>query len=697
MKKAVTKQFLKQIQPYVTENPSILSRRLAALWLEKYSKSPISKHLLSNYFSSIDHTQHSLKNILERYPVGLEGAHNHITPEIIALLDEFLSTKPHKQGIFYTPYDLAQLLARELLNTWLKKCGYTLTHLPLTDSPQSLHLDRKLAQISVCDPCVGAGGLLVPFWLELTDLRLRLSSQNKRNVLLVDIAQHNLYAADLRPQALEHLRLRMVLTLAAVGADIPTHLLPHCFAGDALAGNRQPIWQRQFPHIFRQGGFDILLQNPPYLGQKHHRVLFSKLRQNKRWQNKILPKGDLLYLFFYLGMELLKKGGLMGLITTSYFTHAQSAVSLRQTLQQNTVCHRLIDFEDKRLFDTAPGQQSLLSIFECAQDPTARCICGLPPHQRPCGQTQLYEGKEYLLQTRPLDDFLRKILRKMENAPYQLGSVCRITNGLMTGCDKITKRHLSQHHLPGVVAGDGVFVLSQQEVASLMLTPTEKSKLKPFYKNSDIQRYRTSHKPPYFLIDFFYPNDRETDFSQYPHLMNHLAKFKTVLLARKQNNNGIDKQLAQGKYWFASVRRKMNFETDKLVIPQRARTNTVAYAPGPWYASSDVYFITAPQGPFSLWFLLGLLNTHLYYLWLFYRGKRKGKLLELYTGPLSQIPVPNTSPEEIAVIEQLALAQYRHYTQARQEQLNHLVAVLFQLSADEESVVQQFVSQHANS
>ncbi len=44
-------------------------------------------------------------------------------------------------------------------------------------------------------------------------------------------------------------------------------------------------------------------------------------------------------------------------------------------------------------------------------------------------------------------------------------------------------------------------------------------------------------------------------------------------------------------------------------------------------------------------YLLALLNSKLYYTWLYYRGKRKGETLELYVTPISEIPIKNISIE----------------------------------------------------
>jgi len=59
-----------------------------------------------------------------------------------------------------------------------------------------------------------------------------------------------------------------------------------------------------------------------------------------------------------------------------------------------------------------------------------------------------------------------------------------------------------------------------------------------------------------------------------------------------------------------------------------------------------VYFITSKLPEISLKYVLALLNSKTYYLWLAVRGKRKGETLELFQTPLSQVPIPKISLEE---------------------------------------------------
>jgi len=624
------------------------------------------------------------QKILTPLPIQPEGTPHAFTPEILGLLREQSTCLRKKQGAFYTPFPLADLLARETLFSFIQ----TVLNIPFSSvetlsDTQKKQLKVLLKNITVCDPAAGTGGLLIPFALQLADLRGQLSPRTSKNVLLGEILQHNLYAADISQNALTDFQYRADLLTGR--KNIPLHTL----CEDALTiQNNRTVWEEKFPAVFEKGGFDIVLSNPPYVGQKNNKEIFTALRQNPVWKNYITPKSDLIYLFFFLTLRILRPDGVAGFLTTPYFSTSAGGRFLRQHLKNESTFLRLINFENQKLFpDTA--QHTLLSVFKKGKTKTS-CLVGLPA--TPLAQDALFTTESHYLTTRSENEqpFVSAVLRKIEqNAACPLGEIASISNGLMTGCDKISAAHIRQHHLPASYKGRGVFVLTNEEARKLPLSAKEKRRLKPFFKNSDIFPYVPNTEPKYRLIDFFYPNDRNTDFSVYPHLRAHLAQFKKVLLARRQNNNGIQHQLQKGNYWFGSVRRKMDFEGEKLVIPHRAGRNIFAYCPKAWYASSDVYFISSPKKNFSLLFLLGLLNTKLYYLWLFYKGKRKGNLLELYSEPLKNLPIPVCTKKQKRQMETLAkkifFAKKQHQNSTDlEQQADSLAAALFGLNAKEE-------------
>lgn len=527
-------------------------------------------------------------------------------------------------GSFYTPDALAHRLACEVLDAW-----------------QTTHSQFCWKNLTVLDPAAGTGGLLIPFAHELCKRRLSQEPHVSQTVLLKDIFNRQLFAADISQTALNQLPLN------------PSR----CLCTDALAEKNggSVLFQLTGKSV------DIVIANPPYIGQKGHAAIFDRLRQNILWKNYVSPKGDLMYFFFYLALQLLKPEGIAGFITTPYFSTAAGAACLRQTLRQQTTLLRLINFEEKRLFKEA-NLHTLISVF---QKGNKELLCFMGDKKPiPMEQHRLFYGPDHFLHTQPTgpQDIL---LHRMASAPHTLGDIAHISNGLMTGCDK-------------------AFVLTEAQKNALTLTKTELAKLKPFFKNSDIRAYVPHTKARLWLIDFFYPNDRDINLTNYPHLLTHLEQFKTKLLARKQNNNGIDKQLARGHFWFASVRRKLNFEAEKIVLPHRARNVCAAYTQTPWYASSDVYFITAPKAPYTLWTILGLLNSTPYLIWLRSNGKRKGKLLELYSAPLKQLPIPALSPSKQAQLEKLTRHIYKQTQSGStgnilklQKQLDSLVTSCF--------------------
>lgn len=85
------------------------------------------------------------------------------------------------------------------------------------------------------------------------------------------------------------------------------------------------------------------------------------------------------------------------------------------------------------------------------------------------------------------------------------------------------------------------------------------------------------------------------------------------------------------------------FTDEKIVVPYRAETNSFAYNSAEWFCRSDCYVLTKKSPAYDLRYFLALLNSKLYFQWLYHRGKRKGKMLELFQVPISEIPIKHIS------------------------------------------------------
>lgn len=435
------------------------------------------------------------------------------------------------------------------------------------------------------------------------------------------------------------------------------------------------LWKLYFADVFQEkGGFDVVIANPPYVGEKNHKNLFDEIKESSLGQ---FYKGqmDLFYFFFHLAIRLSKLKGVSAFITTDYFPTARGAQKLRQSLKQQCVIKRMIDFNELKIFESAQGQHNMITLFQKDFSETSfseTCITqrnGTANYEilreilsgedknttyYKTKQKNLYDGEEVYIRLagcgKTQHTPLNLILEKVKSDGILLGDLCNVNVGLYTGADKTTDNYIRKYKIE-LEKGLGIFVLSSDEIKSLKLNSFEKTLISPFYKNSDIYRWGTRIEPRLFLINISYPKYKDIDFKKVPNIINHLKKFEKILKGRNSNDNGLRAVIKSG-YWWTFTIRQIDFSITKIVVPQRSRKNTFGFNQIPWFASADVYFITEKDKAVQIKYILSLLNSKLFYLWLYNRGKRKGETLELYQKPLSEIPIKIISlPEQKPFIE----------------------------------------------
>ena len=138
------------------------------------------------------------------------------------------------------------------------------------------------------------------------------------------------------------------------------------------------------------------------------------------------------------------------------------------------------------------------------------------------------------------------------------------------------------------------------------------------------------------------------------------------------------------------------FNLPKIVVPYRTETNSFAYNDIEWYCRSDVYVITEKDEQYNLKYLLALLNSKIYFLWLYHRGKRKGEILELFQIPLCEIPIPKATENEQLDFANLAdkITSIKQTgpeadTSALEAEIDRLIYELYGLTDDEIKIVEE--------
>ena len=447
-------------------------------------------------------------------------------------------------------------------------------------------------------------------------------------------------------------------------------------------------WGLYFSEVFSEkGGFDIVLGNPPYIGEKGHKELFQPVK-NANLGKYYLGKMDYFYFFFHLALNLARTKGLIAFITTNYYPTATGALKLREDLKNRATILKLLNFNELKIFESALGQHNLITLFakECETNQLANnCITkrtGFASSDTLSQilrwddyQTEYYEvPQEYLFDG---DDFqiriqgtsntgdktLNSILNRIRELGEDLGSLSKINQGIVSGADKVSASHLRKYLLKAK-QGEGIFVLSTYEVNRLQLGAEDLRALQPWFKNSDIHVWSTNVRSDEKLIYA----DKRLGLSNSPRLLEHLKTYRTIIENSSDNAPYLHRP------------RDINFEGPKIVAPQRSQRNTFGYNEVPWYAASDVFFITQKEKTLSLKFILALLNSKVYYLWLYHRGKRKGETLELIQTPLSQIPIPKIPEQQQlmfikvvdAILELVYSADYLHDKEKQKQVKNYV-------------------------
>lgn len=468
---------------------------------------------------------------------------------------------------------------------------------------------------------------------------------------------------------------------------------------DPSANQEFFLWHTWFKDIFDKGGFDIVVGNPPYIGEKGHKEIFQPVKEDALLKGFYLGKMDYFYFFFHVAINILCQNGISCFITTNYYPTAMGARKLRKDLAERTNLLQLINLNEFKIFESALGQHNLITLFEKNTSHKIECkvlnttckgfvrkgyvyyiLEGIDETVKitHVDQRSLYEGEECyirLYSDENKDNTLTTIFDKMITGNQRLGDITNVNTGLFTACDRVFI--------------DDIDIMRRKFNTNQL----EQNLLKPLFKNSDIYKYATSERVRKLLI---YHHEKATyKLSEIPNVYAYLSEHRTVLEQRRDNS--LKGALRRGRWDVIALPKiAINFDGPKIVAPQRSKSNTFGYNEISWYATSDVFFITNPEDGYTLKYILGLLNSKLYYVWLYNRGKRKGENLELCQKPLSEIPIKKATPSQQQQIVDLVnkiLATKKTdpnaNTSALEREIDGIVYGLYGLTEEEIAVIER--------
>lgn len=194
------------------------------------------------------------------------------------------------------------------------------------------------------------------------------------------------------------------------------------------------LWQLYFPKVFKEnGGFDIVIGNPPYLG-------FHNVPDKDYFKDNYFTangKYDFYVLFIEQGLRLLAHKGILSFICPSYFYKRNYGKNVRKLLLEKTNLRYIADFADYQIFDTALTYTCIFGAQKGKEKDEPIKIIG----------DKLDESTAYYLKQEDLQEpswnlekaednsILNKILEKSE---LKFGDITKsISQGIVTGFNDI--------------------------------------------------------------------------------------------------------------------------------------------------------------------------------------------------------------------------------------------------------------------
>lgn len=546
------------------------------------------------------------------------------------------------QGIYYTPTYIVDFIVQSTVG--------------------ELANDKKfdISKIKVLDPACGSGSFLLKTFdfLEHHHAKKGAGSQQMLDQhgptatfsKKVEILKNNIFGVDLDPKAVEIAQLNLLLKAAEKKHRLPmlqnSIKCGNSVIDDPLFTPRPFKWEEQFKDVLSDGGFDVVIGNPPYVSMERMKEVQPFFEQ--KYPDVFAGKSDILYYFIVKGLQLLRPGGYLGMIVSRYFMDANFADRLRKYILANGALKRIIDFRNVQVFKGANVLTAIIILqkkkeatkFEVVTFQDDCTDPSLALNQIRYGRTDSKcKIDKFVVKSSDLtsEPWLfkkpqeKEIVARLSEIGTELGQICEIGKGMETGLNEVF-----------VVTPD---VLDKQHI--------EKELIRKRIKNGDLRR---------FEINFIAEKDRWLiytelikDIDKYPNTKKYLLQFEKPLKSRANYKLGNCEW-----FKFTCPLNKEIFESDeeKILVPFMATENRFAYDPGGKHGSyvglTDTCVLRVKaDANVPTKYLIGLLNSQL----LEFVHHRMSKLkrdnyYEYFSKTLAPLPII-VKKEQFEVIEKI--------------------------------------------
>lgn len=525
-------------------------------------------------------------------------------------------------GVYYTPQYIVDYIVKQTVGKLIH--GKT---------------PKEVSKLKIVDPACGSGSFLIGAYSYLLTWHKdhytnngKIVKDKKDNTLTPEgnlttaekkrILLNNIYGVDIDTNAVEVTKLSLLLrcmegeTSASISHQLSffhERILPtlenNIKSGNSLIdtdyyegvfdfGEEKKIkpfnWKKAFPEVDKQGGFDIVIGNPPYGAS----FINKEISYFKTRFKISIARGESYLLFIEKALNLLSKKGLLGLIIPDTLLNLGFTESVRKHILSNSKLIELVGLPSsvfhgatvdtilifcEKMQPTLAFHKSTVAIKYFTKKVVINSL-DFPTRLLTAETEDWYNNNYFNLQ---IDTIEKKLIGKLDSVPHKVNDIAEMFSGI-----KVYE----------VGKGKPPQTTKVRDSKPFTSTLKENNKWMPFYDGKHIGRYKV-----------LWSNDNWI-------------------------NYGV---------WLAAPRDAANFAGEKILIRKIIGNTLIAnYVPETVYCNTLLFVLKLKNSEYSYKVILAILNSKLIG-WYF---RKKFQISDEDTFPqimirdILQFPIPKISP-----------------------------------------------------